>query len=205
MGIGGRPCYHRATVVGGGVKTGQPGPSGRRPQAERSEMPRSASTACTRFFSGVARRTRLARWRSSARISLVAWGAIQASGSRSTRSSWARVAASTLSFFSLAEAIACSGWDGPGAVPAPVPPATRPASPSRRRPRTPPGCPAATRQGSAPAWPDRWRCCGCAGGRRCRRPRRPGSACGARPCRRTHLSRASFPELELVPKPRLSG
>jgi hypothetical protein len=32
---------------------------------ERSGMPRSASTACTRFFSEVARRTRLARWRSA--------------------------------------------------------------------------------------------------------------------------------------------
>jgi hypothetical protein len=34
------------------------------------------------------------------------WGAIQASGNKSARSSWARVAASTLSFFSRAEAIA---------------------------------------------------------------------------------------------------
>jgi hypothetical protein len=75
-------------------------------------MPRSASTAWTRFFSPVLSRTRLARWRSNARRSLVAWGAIQASGNKSARSSWARVAASTLSFLSRAEAMALQrlGW-----------------------------------------------------------------------------------------------
>ena len=75
-------------------------------------MPRSASTACTRFLQAVPMRTRLARWRSKARRSRTCWGAIQASGSRSARSSWARVAASTLSFFNLAEAIALQrlGW-----------------------------------------------------------------------------------------------
>src|SRR5512132_924342 len=81
----------------------RPGPVHR---LEWSGMPRSASTACTRFLQAVPMRTRLARWRSKARRSRTCWGAIQASGSRSARSSWARVAASTLSFFNLAEAMA---------------------------------------------------------------------------------------------------
>jgi hypothetical protein len=59
-------------------------------------MPRSASTACTRCLQAVDSRTRLARWRSSARRSRVAWGAIQASGNRSARSSCASGRASTV-------------------------------------------------------------------------------------------------------------
>lgn len=51
-------------------------------------------------------RTRLARWRGSARNWRTAGDAIQAPGSRSARSNCAKIAASTLSFFSLAEAIA---------------------------------------------------------------------------------------------------
>jgi len=44
--------------------------------------------------------------RSSARSWRTGGDAIHASGSRSARSSWAKIAASSLSFFSLAEAIA---------------------------------------------------------------------------------------------------
>jgi hypothetical protein len=51
-------------------------------------------------------RTSWTRCRSSARSWRTAGGAIHASGSRSARSSCAKVAASTLSFFSRAEAIA---------------------------------------------------------------------------------------------------
>jgi hypothetical protein len=80
---------------------------------ERAEMPRSASTACTRFFSPVLSRTRLARWRSRARRSRTCCGAIQASGNRSARSSWARVAASTLSFLQpgCGDCFAAAGMD----------------------------------------------------------------------------------------------
>jgi len=102
----------RAGVAGRARLASQarPGPVHR---LERSEIPRSASTAWTRLFSEVDRRTRLARWRSNARRSRVAWGAIQASGSRSARSSWASGRASTLSFFSRAEGdrLAAAGVD----------------------------------------------------------------------------------------------
>lgn len=59
------------------------------------------------------------RCRSNARCCRTSSGAIHASGSRSARSSWARVAASTLSFFNRAEAIALqrSGWTRCGSKP----------------------------------------------------------------------------------------
>jgi hypothetical protein len=72
-----------------------------------------------RLRSSVRSRTSCARCRSSARSCRIAGGAIHASGSRSARSSCARVAASTLSFFSRAEAIAlhCSGCTMCGSKP----------------------------------------------------------------------------------------
>jgi hypothetical protein len=115
-----------------------------------SWTPRSASTACTRHLAAVTMRPSHARCRSRARWSRTCWGAIQASGSRSARSSWARVWASTLSFFRRPRRSPCSGWDGPGGVPAQGPQAGRPASPSRRRPRTRPACPTRARRGSTP-------------------------------------------------------
>jgi hypothetical protein len=64
-------------------------------------------------------------------------GAIQASGSRSARSSCASVRASTLSFFEPGRGDRHgSGWGGPGAAPGRARPAGRPASPNRRRPRS---------------------------------------------------------------------
>jgi hypothetical protein len=76
-------------------------------------MPRSARIACTRFLQAVPMRTRLARWPSKARRSRVAWGAIQAWGNKSARSSWARVAASTLSFLQpgRGDRLAAAGMD----------------------------------------------------------------------------------------------
>ena len=68
--------------------------------------PWSASTAWIRLRTSVRSRTSWIRCRSSARSCRTCGGAIHASGSRSARSSWAKIAASTLSFFSLAEAIA---------------------------------------------------------------------------------------------------
>jgi hypothetical protein len=121
-------------------------------------------------------------------------GAIQASASRSTRSSWARVAASTLSFLEPGRGdwLAAAGIDQVR-LQHPVPRAARPASPSRRRPPRPPGCPAGAHQGPRSARPGRWPGCGCAGGRR-RRPRwRPGSACDACPSRRRSSSGPRFP------------
>jgi len=67
----------------------------------------------------VRNRTSEARWRSSARNARTSTGAIQASGSRSARSSCARIAASTLSFFNRADAMAlhCNGCAKCGANP----------------------------------------------------------------------------------------
>jgi len=56
--------------------------------------------------SRVRSRTSWTRCRSSARSWRTSGGAIHASGSRSARSNWAKTAASALSFFTLAEAIA---------------------------------------------------------------------------------------------------
>jgi hypothetical protein len=73
--------------------------------------PRSARIACTRHLRA-ATRTSAARWRSRARWSRTAWGAILASGNNSARRRWAKVRALTLSSLSLAEAIALQrlGW-----------------------------------------------------------------------------------------------
>jgi hypothetical protein len=95
-----------ARGIGGSSKSASQARPGPLHRTRSSPMPRSASTACTRFLHEVDSWTRAARWRSRARRSRVAGGAIQASGGRSARSSCARVAASTLSFFSRAEAIA---------------------------------------------------------------------------------------------------
>jgi hypothetical protein len=62
--------------------------------------------AWIRLRSRVRSRTSATRCRSSARSCRTGGGAIHASGSKSARSNWAKIAASTLSFFSLAEAIA---------------------------------------------------------------------------------------------------
>ena len=67
--------------------------------------PWSARTAWIRFCS-VRSRTSCARCRSSARSWRTSGGAIHASGNRSARSSCAKIAASTLSFFSRADAMA---------------------------------------------------------------------------------------------------
>jgi hypothetical protein len=94
------------------LKLGQPGPLRTGPQAPVLTDATIGQHRVDRFFSPVLSRTRLARWRSNARRSLVAWGAIQASGNKSARSNCARVAASTLSFLSLVEAMALQrlGW-----------------------------------------------------------------------------------------------
>jgi hypothetical protein len=122
------------------LEVGQPGPPRTSPQAPVL----TDATVGQHRMDPVLQRGRqadqVARWPSRAPRSRVACGAIQASGNRSARSSWARMAASTLSFFSRARRWPCNGWDEPGAAPAPGPPAARPASPSRRRPRTRPGC-----------------------------------------------------------------
>jgi hypothetical protein len=81
----------------------RPGPL-QHPPARSS--PWSASTAWIRLRSSVRNRTSWIRCRSSARNCRTAGGAIHASGSRSARSNCAMMAASTLSFFNLAEAIA---------------------------------------------------------------------------------------------------
>jgi hypothetical protein len=84
-----------APGIGGSSRSAshaRPGPVHR---LDRSGIPRSASTACTRFLQAVDERTRLARWRSRARRSRTSGGAIQVSGSRSARSSCASVRAST--------------------------------------------------------------------------------------------------------------
>ena len=75
--------------------------------------------AWIRLRSKVRSRTRATRCRSSARSARTGGGAIHASGSRSARSNWAKIAASTLSFFNLAEAIAlhCNGCTRCGANP----------------------------------------------------------------------------------------
>ncbi|HEV2257275.1 MAG TPA: hypothetical protein VGS06_29430 [Streptosporangiaceae bacterium] len=79
----------------------------------------SARTAWIRLRSRVRSRTSRARCRSSARSWRTSGGAIDASGSRSARSNCAKIAASTLSFFSRAEAIAlhCSGCTRCGSKP----------------------------------------------------------------------------------------
>ena len=87
-------------------------PSGR-------SWPWPASTAWIRLRNSVRSRTSWARWRSSARSWRTGGGAIHASGSRSARSSCAKIAAPALSFFNLAEAIAlhCSGCTRCGSNP----------------------------------------------------------------------------------------
>ena len=70
-----------------------------------------------------------------------AGGTIQASGDR-----WPAAAAPASTLIVPAtrpRRLPCSGWDGPAVVPAPAPPAATPSNPSRKRPRTRPGCPAA--------------------------------------------------------------
>ena len=101
--IPGQLAGHRRQLPGRRARRGRGRSSTRRPAGHD---PWSATMAWIRLRSRVRSRTSATRWRSSARSCRIAGGAIQASGSRSARSSCAKIAASTLSFFNRAEAIA---------------------------------------------------------------------------------------------------
>jgi hypothetical protein len=146
------------------LEAGQPRPPRTGPQDPVLGDPTVSEHGVDPVLARVERRTRAARWRSSARRSPTGWGVIQASGSRSAPSSRARVAAATWSFLSRAAAIALQRLGCTSCGSSSAPPATPPASPSRRPPRTPPACLAARCQGPGSAWPDRGGGRGCAGG-----------------------------------------
>jgi hypothetical protein len=88
------------------LEAGQPRPPRTGPQDPVLGDPTVSEHGVDPVLARVERRTRAARWRSSARRSPTGWGVIQASGSRSAPSSGARVAAATWSFLSRAAAIA---------------------------------------------------------------------------------------------------
>jgi hypothetical protein len=97
-----------------------------------SPIPRSASTACTRCFSQVDRRTRLARWPSNTRSSRVAWARSRPRATARPAAAGQRARVDLVVVQPGRGRSPCRGWDGPGAVPAPAPapPAAPPASPA---------------------------------------------------------------------------
>jgi hypothetical protein len=92
-------------------RTGPGRSSTRRPAGHDHSRPRWRGPGCA---AGSAAAPAPTRWRSSARSARTGGGAIQASGSRSARSSWAKIAASTLSFFPILRRGSCSSASDDG-------------------------------------------------------------------------------------------